>query len=101
MLHRVQTVVFTAVLAVLLSNTQAETEQQAAQAAVLFQNVRIFDGKRDALSAPSNVLVRGNKIAKISTDPIEIDKISNGITIDGAGAYTPVLNQEVAASRPS
>ena len=31
-------------------------------AAVLFQNVRIFDGKSDTLSAPSNVLVSGNKI---------------------------------------
>ena len=28
----------------------------------LFKNVRIFDGKAAALSAPSNVLVRGNKI---------------------------------------
>ena len=34
--------------------------------AVLFQNVRIFDGKSGALSPPSNVLVRNNKIAKIS-----------------------------------
>ncbi|TIU05098.1 MAG: amidohydrolase family protein, partial [Mesorhizobium sp.] len=27
---------------------------------VLFENVRIFDGKGAALSAPSNVLVEGN-----------------------------------------
>jgi imidazolonepropionase-like amidohydrolase len=38
---------------------------------VVFDNVRIFDGKSDALSAPSNVLVKGNMIARISTDPIE------------------------------
>lgn len=36
----------------------------------IFQNVRIFDGKSDALSAPSNVLVRGNIIERISADPI-------------------------------
>jgi imidazolonepropionase-like amidohydrolase len=36
----------------------------------LFQNVRIFNGKSDALSAPSNVLVRGNIIERISADPI-------------------------------
>jgi imidazolonepropionase-like amidohydrolase len=40
---------------------------------VLFENVRIFDGKGAALSAPSNVLVRGNVIEQISTDPIEAE----------------------------
>jgi imidazolonepropionase-like amidohydrolase len=38
--------------------------------AILFQNVRIFDGRNAALSAPSNVLVRGDKIERISTSPI-------------------------------
>ncbi|WP_269931021.1 metal-dependent hydrolase family protein [Aminobacter sp. HY435] len=38
---------------------------------ILFENVRIFDGKGAALSAPSNVLVKGNVIATISTNPIE------------------------------
>jgi imidazolonepropionase-like amidohydrolase len=37
---------------------------------VLFENVRIFDGKGAALSAPSNVLVKGNVIESISTAPI-------------------------------
>ncbi|RWD83951.1 MAG: amidohydrolase family protein [Mesorhizobium sp.] len=40
---------------------------------VLFENVRIFDGKGAALSAPSNVLVQGNVIARISTSPIEAE----------------------------
>lgn len=40
---------------------------------VLFENVRIFDGKGAALSAPSNVLVEGNVIARISTSPIEAE----------------------------
>ena len=35
----------------------------------LFQNVRIFDGKNAALSAPSSVLVRGNIIEQISANP--------------------------------
>jgi imidazolonepropionase-like amidohydrolase len=38
---------------------------------VLFENVRIFDGKGAALSAPSNVLVNGNVIARISASAIE------------------------------
>ncbi|MGY4260633.1 imidazolonepropionase-like amidohydrolase [Bradyrhizobium sp. USDA 4516] len=40
---------------------------------VLFQNVRIFDGRNGALSGPSNVLIRNNKIEKISTGPIAAD----------------------------
>lgn len=36
----------------------------------LFENVRIFDGKSDRLSAPSNVLVLGNIIKSISTTAI-------------------------------
>src|SRR5262249_36523612 len=39
---------------------------------VLFENVRIFDGKSTALSAPSNVLVKGNLIERISTAPIAL-----------------------------
>ncbi|WP_375166700.1 amidohydrolase family protein [Bradyrhizobium brasilense] len=40
---------------------------------VLFQNVRIFDGRNGALSGPSNVLIRNNKIEKISTAAITAD----------------------------
>jgi imidazolonepropionase-like amidohydrolase len=41
-----------------------------AGAQTLFTNVRIFDGKSATLTAPSNVLVAGNKIERISTAPI-------------------------------
>lgn len=40
---------------------------------VLFENVRIFDGKGTALSAASNVLVTGNVIEKISETAIEAE----------------------------
>jgi imidazolonepropionase-like amidohydrolase len=43
----------------------------------LFQNVRIFDGRSAALSAPSNVLVRGNTIARISAGPITVEANAN------------------------
>lgn len=49
----------------------------------LFQNVRIFDGKSPTLSAPSNVLVRGNVIERISRDPIAPDAGTR--VIDGGG----------------
>jgi imidazolonepropionase-like amidohydrolase len=47
--------------------------QAQQNAAVLFRNVRIFDGKSAAVSTPSNVLVKAGKIEKISTSEIAAD----------------------------
>ena len=52
---------------------QAQGAARAEQIATLFQNVRIFDGKSDALGPATNVLVRGNTIEKISKGPIVVD----------------------------
>lgn len=49
---------------------------------VLFENVRVFDGRSAALSPPSNVLVRGNIVEAISVDPIAAD---GAVRIDGGG----------------
>ncbi|HEX3470470.1 MAG TPA: amidohydrolase family protein [Silvibacterium sp.] len=54
-------------------------------AVTLFQNVLIFDGKSAALSAPSNVLVKGNIIQRISTSPITVDTNANVSVIAGNG----------------
>src|SRR5215467_12228981 len=48
-----------------------------ASGATLFRNVRIFDGKSATLSAPSNVLVQDNTIARISVSPITIETNAN------------------------
>src|SRR5215472_5797861 len=40
------------------------TGQAQPPAVTVFQNVRIFDGKGSQLSAPSSVLVRGNRIER-------------------------------------
>jgi len=48
----------------------------------LFQNVRVFDGRNAALSAPSSVLVNGNVIAQISANPAATE----------AGADVRVIN---------
>src|SRR6476661_1717661 len=53
--------------------------------ATLFQNVRIFDGKSATLSAPSNVLVRGSTIERISASPITVDANSDVRVIAGNG----------------
>src|SRR5262245_46640650 len=87
MWSRVRIAPLTALLAALCfpTMTGAEPAPPAAQSTVLFQDVRIFDGKSGSLSPPANVLVRGNKIDKISNDPIASDDIAGVTTIDGRG----------------
>jgi imidazolonepropionase-like amidohydrolase len=55
------------------------------EASILFQNVRIFDGKGGPLSAPSNVLVKGNIIEQISTRSITAPA---GATVVAGGGRT-------------
>ena len=55
--------------AALLSMCGAGLAQQAGDATLL-RNVRIYDGRGASLSAPSHVLVRGDRIERISTTPI-------------------------------
>src|ERR1044072_3122868 len=70
--------ILTAIVMSLAACSSAQAQQSPA---VVFQNVRIFDGKNGTLSAPSNVLVRDNKIEKISTAAITAD----GQVINGGG----------------
>ena len=51
----------------------------------LFNNVRVFDGKSTSLSEPTNVLVRGNLIERISQAPIAVDRSATTRIIDGGG----------------
>ncbi|HVK40913.1 MAG TPA: amidohydrolase family protein, partial [Phenylobacterium sp.] len=51
--------------------------------ATLFENVRIFNGKSGVLSPPSNVLVRGNVIERISASPITAE--ANVRVVPGGG----------------
>ena len=61
--------------------------RKTAPPAILFENVRIFDGKSDALSTPSFVLVSGNLIKTISPTPIPASEKENDtlIRIEGRG----------------
>ena len=72
-------------VALLAHPPSGATQQMSAveSRATLFQNVRIFDGKSSTLSTSSNVLVRGNKIERISTSPITVDAGTR--VIDGGG----------------
>jgi len=71
--------------AVSLPGLALAQQPAAAPAQTLFQNVRIFDGRSAALSAPSNVLVKGNFIERISTAPIAAEQ---GVTVVAGGGRT-------------
>src|SRR5499425_2769538 len=60
-------------------------QNPASEPVTLFQNVRIFDGKSGTLSAPSHLLVRGNKIERVSSDTIQSPADANVTVIDGGG----------------
>jgi imidazolonepropionase-like amidohydrolase len=70
---------------VLSSAVRAQGGPPASAGSTLFQNVRIFDGKSSSLSAPSNVLIKGNIIERISAAPIAADA---GVTIVAGGGRT-------------
>ncbi|HRN84002.1 MAG TPA: amidohydrolase family protein [Hyphomicrobium sp.] len=77
----------TALALLCLFHTAAAAQQHTPDptAVTLFENVRVFDGRSDALSAPMNVLVRGKTIAKITADPIPTDRRATTKIIDGGG----------------
>ena len=77
------------VLAALLG--LAAFAQGAPPSAVLFENVRVFDGRSHALSAPSHVLVQGNRIARISRTPIPVDAKTTRILQGGGRTLMPGL----------
>jgi len=73
-------------MAVGLASAPAQGNPPANDSATLFQNVRIFDGKGASLSAPSNVLIKGNIIERISTEPIAAE---SGVTVIAGNGRTP------------
>ena len=63
----------------------ASSPTPSGDAVTIFRNVRVFDGKNTALSGPTNVLVRGNRIERISSESIPTDGSATAILIDGGG----------------
>ncbi len=77
---------FSCLFAVAASVAQAQqTPQQPSGPVTLFENVRVFDGSGSPLSEPTNVLVRGNQIEKITTAPIPVDRMATTTIINGGG----------------
>lgn len=72
----------TGALAALVLGQQLALAQDATQRDVLFENVLVFDGRSEALSEASNVLIKDGKIAVISTEAIAAE---GATVIDGDG----------------
>jgi imidazolonepropionase-like amidohydrolase len=66
-------------------DVKSQSSQTPPPSTVLFQNVRIFDGKSGTLSPPSNVLVQGDTISKIAASPIPVDRSATTRIIEGDG----------------
>jgi len=67
------------------ANVPAQVQQVTQPASVIFENVRIFNGTSDQLSAPSNVLIMGNVITAISTTAIAAASETSVTRIQGNG----------------
>jgi len=67
------------------SQGNATPAAAAPPSAVLFRDVRVFDGRRATLSGPLDVLVRGQTIARIGTSPMATDGAAPTTVIDGKG----------------
>lgn len=77
----------TAVLALSTLHTAAAEEQELPL--TLFTNVNVYDGVTPELAMGANVLVKGNLIEAVSTDPIDA---AGATVIDGGGrTLTPGL----------
>ncbi len=80
MLRRLLAVAFS-----LLPIGSAVPAQDSAAGAILFEDVRIFDGRTPQRSATRHVLVRGNRIERISSEPLVAPE---GATVIAAGGRT-------------
>src|SRR5215468_32389 len=74
-----------AILILLCATVETTHSQSNQPAAVIFENVRIFNGTSDRLSAPSNVLVVDNVIKTISTAPIADPPATSVTRVQGGG----------------
>lgn len=77
--------VLSAVFILSCATTQAVHAQDSQPTGVVFENVRIFDGTSERLSAPSNVLVVGKVIKMISSTPVTVPPATKVTRIQGNG----------------
>jgi hypothetical protein len=54
-----------------------------APATTLFENVMVFDGSSAGLTGPTNVLVEGNLITRVTDEPVAVDPATTTIAGEG------------------
>jgi imidazolonepropionase-like amidohydrolase len=69
----------------LFATTQSIAQSASQSTATLYENVRVFDGTSEKLSAPTNVLVVNNLIKTISNKPITVPSGTTATVIAGGG----------------
>ncbi len=74
-----------ALIALAILGSAAAWPENAQSSGVLFENIRVFSGISDKISAPSNVLVVGNTIRQISTASIFVPPEMSVTRISGGG----------------
>jgi hypothetical protein len=55
----------------IIASTPTLAQDADTKPQTLFTNVNVFDGENEALTENANVLIEGNLIKTVSTDPIE------------------------------
>lgn len=70
---------------ILVALTSIVLAQDPPSSAVVFENVRVFDGTRGALSGPVNVLVVGNVIKTISNAAVAAPPGASVVRVSGGG----------------
>jgi hypothetical protein len=81
MIYRAFAITLTFPSSGVIGEIAAQAPPHPRDATTLFQNVRIFDGRSDVLSAPSNVLVKGNVIEHISITPVAVGNPLDNINL--------------------
>jgi len=77
------TILLSALLSLFVSVSLAQAKTPA-PTTTLFENVRVFDGKGNRLTAPTSVRIKGNLIEKIGADAAS-GIASDTLVIDGGG----------------
>ncbi|MEQ1632326.1 MAG: amidohydrolase family protein [Planctomycetota bacterium] len=76
---------FVAALSFSLLGIHGIAQEPTRPTAIVFTDVRIFDGTLPELSGKAHVLVRGNVIERISTTPFASAEIDGATVVDGGG----------------